>query len=181
MKTLKDEYEGQEIWLVGKGQSLKNLTKEHFGPGPVITINQAIEKVETLELDNPIYSLQKNGGPKRTKIPPDNLSPDCDSYCDNVCGNMTIPKDATLIVHNLESLYCFSDYSPRYVFELGDFGLTQNTCSFVVAIKIGELFGCDFFNFISFDDHVFGGKKYAHQVAEVKPHYANLKVKWITP
>jgi len=181
VKNLKDMYEGQEVWLVGKGESLQNLTKEHFGLGPVITINQAVVSVEGLGLDNPIYSLQKNGGPKRTNIPGDNLSPDCIHDCEDVCGNMVMPIDSTLIVHNLESFYCFEDYSPRYVFKLVDFGLIGNTCSFVVAIKIGELFGCNTFNFISFDDHVFGGKKYAHQIDEVKPHYAGLNVNWITP
>ena len=186
MKSLRGKHKGETAWIIGKGSSLQYLTADDIGSGPVNTINQAIEKVETLELDNPIYSLQKNGGPKRTNIPGNNLSPNCEDVCEDVCGNMTKPKDATLIVHNLESFYCFDDYSQRYVFKLEDFGLTQNTCSFVIAIKMGQLFGCDSFNFISFDAHVFGCEKYAnqpyvHQIAEVKPHYADLNVKWITP
>lgn len=168
--------------MVGKGRSLVNIKKKHFGKGPVITINQAIEKVEDLELDNPIYSLQKNGGDQRTNIPKDNLSPDCLHECLDICGNMIRPQGATLLVHNLESLYCFRDYSPRYVFKLEDFGLIKNTCSFVIAIKMGELFGCSSFNFISFDAHVFkNDRTYAHQLPEVKPFYKDLDIKWIIP
>lgn len=53
-------YPGQTLWAVGRGPSLANLQAKHFGEGPVIAINQAIEVVETLNLPNPVYSMQKD-------------------------------------------------------------------------------------------------------------------------
>lgn len=185
MITLREKYNDQTVWIVGKGPSLKNLKKEHFGDGPIITINQTIVPVEELDLLNPIYSLQKNGGPLRHNIPGDNLSPDCYKECADICGNMVRPKKANLVVHNLESYYCFENYSPRYVFFLEDFGLTVNRCSFVVAIGIGKLFGCSKFRFISFDAHALNHKNYHNQywcqIPEVKPHLKGLDIEWITP
>ena len=184
MKSLTGKHKGETAWMVGKGPSLQYLTADYIGPGPVITINQAIIAVEDLELPNQVYSMQKDGGSLRRGKDVQALTPKCDhsGQCPNQCGYVVRPKRATLIVHNLESLYCFDDYSPRYVFELADFGLTQNTCSFVIAIKMGQLFGCTSFNFISFDAHVLKNNKiYQHQVPEVAPHYADLDVKWILP
>ena len=183
MKSLIGKHKGETAWIVGSGPSLQHLTAYDIGVGPVITLNQSALVVENLGLPNQVYSMQKDGGNKRIKSP-DNLNPNCperQNGCGEQCGGIVRPKHATLMVHNLESLFCFDDYSPRYVFELSDFGLTQNTCSFVVAIKMAQLFGCTSFKFISFDAHVFGSKKYAHQIPEVKPHYANLNVEWITP
>jgi len=184
MESLRGKHKGETAWIIGKGPSLQYLTADDIGDGPVVTINQSILDVENLGLKNKIYSMQKDGGNKRVKSS-DNLNPNCPERhngCGDSCGGMNRPKHATLIVHNLESLYCFDDYSPRYVFELADFGLTQNTCSFVIAIKMGQLFGCTSFNFISFDAHVLKNNKiYQHQVPEVAPHYADLDVKWILP
>jgi len=180
--SLKDKYQDEAIWIVGRGPSLSNIKKEHFGDGPVITINQAIVQVEELHLSNPIYSLQKNGGPKRHNIPNNNLSPDCRQECLDICGNMVRPKTSTLIVHNLESYYCFDDYSPRHVFYLEDFGIKTNTCSVVIAVNIGKLFGCAQFNMISFDTHVYRkNKEYLIQIDELKPHIEGLDIKWIIP
>ena len=49
------------VWIVGKGPSLCNLRAEHIGPGTVLTLNDAIEAVEILNLPNLTYSLQNDG------------------------------------------------------------------------------------------------------------------------
>jgi hypothetical protein len=61
LDALRDLYQGQTAWIVGKGPSLKCLRAEHFGAGPVITINESILIVQDLGLPNPIYSMQKDG------------------------------------------------------------------------------------------------------------------------
>ena len=65
MTDFKDIYKGQAIWIVGKGPSLQYLTKEYIGSGPVITINEALIKMEELRLPNPIYAMMKDGGNRR--------------------------------------------------------------------------------------------------------------------
>lgn len=74
MNALRHKHPGEICWIVGKGPSLRYLRAEHFGPGPVIALNDAIIVVQDLGLDNPIYSLQKDGYPEhmfepRAEIP----------------------------------------------------------------------------------------------------------------
>lgn len=196
----KDLYKGQTIWIVGKGPSLQYLKKRDIGPGPVITINEALIKVEELDLPNPIYSMQKDGGNRRQyyHTRPLTLKPDCDykSDCGDKCSNMIKPKKgATLLVHRHESLYCFSDYSPRYVFNWAELGLKCNRFSQVIAIKIGILMGCEKFCFISFDVHTVGcldsytpnvgitntNPAFRNYIWKVKRHLKGINHEWITP
>lgn len=198
MKRLSNIYAGQSVWIIGKGSSLQYLTKEHIGSGPIITINQSIIKVQEIDLSNPIFSMQKDGGNRRRY--PHKLIPDCDytPNCGDRCGEIVRPKPgATLLVHKHESLYCFPDYSPRYVFDWKDFGLPGNVFSLIMAVKIGVLMGCMKFYFISCDAHVKGyletyvpgigvhKKKgsftYNEQVDKLKEHLVGLNCEWIIP
>jgi len=61
IEELRDLYQGQTAWIVGKGPSLRFLQAGHFSAGPVITINESILIVQELGLSNPIYSMQKDG------------------------------------------------------------------------------------------------------------------------
>ena len=199
MEKFKDIYKGQTLWIVGKGPSLQYLTKEHIGSGPVITINAAIVKIEELDLPNPIFAMIKDGGNRRHHwSSPIILKPDCDytPKCGDKCGNLHRPKQgATLLVHKHESLYCFPDYSPRYVFEWEEFGLRHNNISLVIAIEVGILMGCKKFCFVSLDGHVNGSIEryipgvgvigedgaYLSHRRRIKPYLAKLDHSWITP
>lgn len=198
MEEFKGVFQGQTIWIIGSGPSIQYLTREDLGPGPVITINRSIVIVEKLGLPNPIFSMQKDGGNRRRSLDTHSLSPDCDytPNCGDTCGLMNRPKHgATLLVHKHESLYCFPDYSPRYVFDWMEFGLPRNPFSLIIAIKIGTLMGCGGFHFISCDVHVNGcTDQYVPGVGIIKnkPHYRNqprklrsyligLDCKWVTP
>lgn len=198
MIDFKDIYKGQTIWIVGKGPSLQYLKKEDFGQGPIITINQAIIKVEELDLPNPTYSMQKDGGDRKT-YPKHMLRPDCEytPNCNDKCGNMYRPKrGATLLIHKHESLYCFPDYSPRYVFDWKEFGLRHNQFSVIISIRIGILMGCIKFHFVSCDVHTTGSLEsyipnvgvveikhsgYEGYVWKVKRYLRGLDYKYITP
>lgn len=61
VEILKGLYEGGTLHIVGKGPSLRHLRAEHFGDGPVMTMNEAILTVQELKLSNHIYSMQKDG------------------------------------------------------------------------------------------------------------------------
>ena len=200
IKEFKDIYKGQTIWIIGKGPSLQYLKKEDIGSGPVITLNEAIIKIEELDLPNPVYSMQKDGGDRRRyyHLHPLILKPDCDykSNCGDRCNGIYRPKKgATLLVHKHESLYCFADYSPRYVFDWKELGLRSNQFSQIIAIKIGHIMGCKKFCFISFDAHVNGcldsyvpnvgiirgDLAFRGHVRKVRPHIKRLDCRWITP
>lgn len=201
MKSLKNKHLGQTVWIVGKGPSLQYLKKEDIGDGIVITINQAILAVEPLDLSNSIYSLQKDGGGRRigrVSPPQDNhLLPDCDHSddCGDTCGPMVRPRSATLLLHELESKYCFQDYADRYVINLQEIGLQENVFSLIFALKIAQYMGCNKFNFVSCDAHSMGEhsryvpgegitklhNQYLEQINGLKPFLKNINYKFITP
>ena len=199
IEKFKDIYKGQIMWVIGKGPSLQYLTKEDIGPGPVITINEALIKIEELDLPNPIYAMMKDGGDRRQYWHVRGiLKPDCDykSNCGDKCGGKSMPKKgATLLVHKHESLYCFADYSPRYIFDWKELGLNRNQFSQIIAIKIGILMGCKKFHFVSFDFQVNGcleryipnvgvvgiQREYICHLRRAKRYLMDLDHKWITP
>lgn len=105
--ALRGKYAGETAWIVGKGPSLGYLRAEHFGKGPVIALNQAIAVVEWLGLNNPLYSLQKDGCGLEG----------AHEVCELRDGYewMIRPKGAVLIVQNTKgySRDCLRDYKPR--------------------------------------------------------------------
>ena len=113
-------------WIVGKGPSLRYLRAEHFGPGPVITLNQAIQHVEELGLQNKIYSLQKDG----------------------VCH---IPKQATMVLHDKESGKTTPDYDDVIIYSLADLGFDRNVFSLAFALNMAKLMGCSDVTLVSCD------------------------------
>lgn len=145
--ALRDAYAGQTCYVVGKGPSLLHLTAEHFGqPGPIITLNQAIRKVQALGLSNPIMSMQKDGAyPFVCGAPCPN--------CPDVGINMVRPADgALLLVSKANSEHCFADYRPRYTFDTEvDFGLRSTMPSGAVAVCLAELLGCTALVFVAMD------------------------------
>jgi len=200
MEALKNKHKGESVWIIGKGPSLRFLKKKDIGEGIIITINQSIIQIEALGFENTIYSLQKNGGDKRIKSQ-DNLFPNCEysGECKDECGNMVRPKTATLLLHDLESKYCYTDYPKRHVFNLQKIGLPCNVFSLIFAIKIALYMGCVKFKFVSFDAHTVGDfssfipKKgikpendescmlYRDQRQRIKHFITGLDCEWIMP
>lgn len=199
MESLKDKHKNETAWIIGKGPSLQYLKKEDIGDGVVITINEAIVAIGRLGLKNHTYSLQKDGGAWK-KPTDDNLSPDCDysgERCES-CQHMVTPKEATLLLHDLESAYCFPDYTPRYVLNLQRLGLPGNVFSMIFALKAAQYMGCKKIKFVSFDAHAKGDFRaytpgetarddeeeaglYRGQTVGIKPHLEGVDYEWITP
>jgi hypothetical protein len=196
MEGLTNKYEGQTAWIVGLGPSLEHLKVGDLGPGPKIPIGSAVHSIETLGFTDHVYSMQKGGGKNKEK--PNSLTPDCRSRECDKCPGMARPEKATLLVHDLESLYCFEDYSPRVVYTLADIGLQQNVFSLVAAVMVAKLMGCTKINLVSCDFHVSGdiGRAYADgrtmtdefykasygEQKRILPEYLkDIEHSWITP
>lgn len=198
IESLRDKHKGETVWIIGKGPSLEYLRKEDVGTGLVIALNESIIKIESLGLDNVVYSMQKDGGDKRDYTP-DNLSPVCEyrGMCEDRCGDMVRPKKrAALLLHEHESKYCYEDYEPRYIFDFRSLGLPHNDFSMICAVKIAQLMGCASIRFVCCDYYTNGncdiyipGQGIAHKNApyaeqqgkRLYQHLDGLDVEWITP
>lgn len=130
LNTFKEKFLGSDIYIIGKGPSLSFLGKEDIGDGVIITINEALNKIEELELSNFTFSMQKDATFRK-------------------------PKNAALLVHKHEkSFYELEDYKPRYVFDNLEMGLEWFDFSALSAIKLGQIMGCKNFIFVSFDSMI---------------------------
>lgn len=181
---IKDIHKGQDVYIVGKGLSLKNLNKSYIWAGVIITINDAIEKVESLNFSNPTYSMQKDGmGGEQNQSTNEPLH-DCSLHG-------TMPKKATLLVHKYGSSNCMLDYKPRLVFDNLELGLQICDFSALSCIKIAQVMGCKRFFFVSFDACTRGDGRsalnnvsypnYFAQCERMKPYLSGLNYKFITP
>lgn len=199
MDRLKGIYKGQSVWIIGKGPSLQYLGPTDIDMGPIITLNEAIMKIEEFDFPNPVYSMQKDGGKWiRIRRHHGSLKVECERApkCGNKCGHMIRPrKGGALLIHRQESLPCFPDYSPRHIFDAKEFGIPKNEFSLIMAIKIGQFMGCSRFCFVSCDVHVNGDIRtfipgegliltkhlVSQQVKRLKPYLKDLDCEWITP
>jgi hypothetical protein len=139
LDTLHNLYPGQTAWIVGKGPSLQHLRAEHFGEGPIITINESILIVQELGLANPIFSMQKDG--------------------DAGLGRAVYPRrDIPVILQR-------PGYSERslpehpvriYVNPSQDLNLLHSEMSVRLCIRIAKLMGCTKIVFVCCDSLVNG-------------------------
>jgi len=147
LEDLKDKHRGETCYMVGKGLSLKNIKKEYFGEGVVITLNSAIVQIEKLELPNQIYAMMKDGGVPDFR-----------------------PREATLLVSLHESNNVLEDYSPRYVFDaitLTHTGYGYKEFSANCALKVAQLMGCNKIKLLCFDACTIGIIKNINEKNEV--------------
>ena len=181
---IKDIHKGQNVYIIGKGLSLKLLDNSMIGPGIIITISHAIEKVESLNLPNITYSMQKDGvgGEQRQST---------NEPLHNCLLHGIRPKKAILLVHKYGSSNCFLDYTPRMVFDNLELGLQVCDFSALSCIKIALVMGCERFFFVSFDacttgdghsalDNIYYPAYFA-QCDRMKQYIYKLNYKFITP
>jgi hypothetical protein len=194
VEELRDLYAGQMAWIVGKGPSLKHLRAEHFGKGPVLTMNESILIVQGLGLTNPIYSMQKDGCRMSKQAHA------CPGEC-QVQPPMTTPNpDITVILQDPGfSEMCLPDHPLRlHVDPVAELGFAEATeMSVLMCIAIAKLMGCTVINFVSCDSltgdmrtidvhtlkaefNVFVGH-YAHAVPQVLEAVQEIPHEIITP
>jgi len=186
ISVLKDKYKNKTVYIIGKGPSLKFLKKQDIEDGVVITINDAIAKIEELNIDNDVYAMEKDGW----YIEWTNHQEEHDCSIHSI-----MPTRYPVLLHKHESPNCIPDYFNRIIFNNLELGLEITRPSAISAIKIGELMGCDKFVLISFDACTI--EDYSTYIPgteemENNPSYKNICVlmnqfldklnyKWITP
>jgi len=137
IKVLTDKHAGETGYVVGKGPSLLKLSADHFGEGPIIAINQAVQHVEALGLENTVYALQKNP---------------CDEVIagEDICGGCESgppgypePEKAALLLSYPETHNCYSHYPDRFMFiDTHDLGFKDRMMpSLPNACRLLELMG----------------------------------------
>lgn len=115
INDFKNKYKGQTAYIIGSGNSIKHLKKEHFNNGIIIALNKTIEIIREIAPDIPVFSQQKDGNLNGKRECP---YPDCYN-----CPFMRNPSPYTLLVHEHESKMCFEDYKDRIVFDNIELGL----------------------------------------------------------
>ena len=134
-KLLRPVFEGQTVYLVGKGPSLDKVEPGLFPDPkcPIIAINDSVTVIASLGLKNPLYGIQIDATDLGIKYQP-------------------------MI---LESL-CVSLYDAGYEFSRASLGLNNNALSAECALKILNLFNASEVIMIGFDaitDHKGGYAK----------------------
>jgi len=145
LEDFKRLFLGEMCYLVGKGLSLDFLTSDHFRNthAPVIAINEAIHKIETLNLPNQLFVIQQ----------------------DRSLENRCLPKQAILIVSAVSGEY-YSDVSvdKKINFRPEQFNATSRTLTVAVAINMAKSLGCYAFTLLCFDACVNNNLEYANCV-----------------
>lgn len=136
LEQLKDLYKDKYCYIVGKGASLEFLSQDHFinHKAPVICLNDSIAIVQDLDIDNPIYSLQKDGNVEHMVKPYD---------------------DVVLIVQETEgySRDWYPEHEKRLLIDpVKDFGFDlPQTMAIRMAIALSQYMGCNHINFMCCD------------------------------
>ena len=132
MQDLRDRHAGETAYIVGCGPSLAHLRAEHFGPGPVIALNDAIMLAQALGLPNALYTLQKDGCFDGRAC-----------YCQGEGALVRLLESTTLIVQRVFSEYCFPGHARRLVVDVRDLGFTRTgTMSIRMAAALARQMGC---------------------------------------
>jgi len=150
IRELSEKHSNETCWIIGKGPSLQYLKKDQIKDGIVIAINESIISIQNMGLENITYSMQKDfcGEIKKELnwIKPDQKLHNCQPNKIKPINNIPV------LLHEHESKYCLSDYSPKYIFDNEkDFNILWYEFSSLTAIYIAKLMGCNKFNFVSHD------------------------------
>ena len=126
--SLKSVFDGKQCYIVGKGPSLDKLTASDFGDDPIIAINEAIHKVESLELDNHIYVIQQ------------------DAALRNTC----LPKNGSILV-SVQARHWYAEQDDKIIYNAPELGLNYSSLSASCAIKLAIAGGCTDIHMLCFD------------------------------
>jgi hypothetical protein len=166
----------KRCYIVGKGPSLDRLSAADFtDDSPIIALNEAIHKVESLDLPNPTYCLQQDG----------KLRDRCQ------------PERAWLFV-SVKAVRFYTDRPRVLVFDGRQYGLALNSLSVLAAMRITQSLGCTGYTLLCFDACVDGDTRYAKCIGmdstwggrprrflthrgQIEQASRGLPLKWATP
>jgi uncharacterized Rossmann fold enzyme len=132
--------QNMNVYIVGKGPSLDRISKEDFpnAAAAVMCINDAVQKIESLGIPNPIYAVQQDRHPRN----------DC------------VPKNGLLFV-SCYSEYVVTDCALKAVYCPSMFGEIKVVPTVVMAIHLAKYFGAKRLTFLCFDSCLSGDLTYA--------------------
>ncbi len=159
------KHAGETVWIIGKGPSLLNLTADTIGPGPVVTLNEAIVHVRTLNLPNAIYVFQKDGCVSHG--PTNYTPPGPDHVCREYVVDLLLPEIA--LFSTAESPHCKEHYKPRMVIDVDGLGIPWYTPSSPTATKLFATWGATEIVYVSHDAK-FGDYRSVKHGTEVDGH-----------
>ena len=129
--VLNNAYVNQPCYIVGRGPSLAYLQARHFGPGPVIVLNDAIVHVQELGLVNIIYSFQKDAYDWAVQRPVDHIA---------------------LILQDQYGSELFPEHPTRLMVDpVVDMGFASEEMSIRMAIRMTIWMGCSGIRFVCCD------------------------------
>lgn len=139
--------QGKELYIIGKGPSLDNISKKDFPnkKAPIFAVNESIHKIESLGLPNDTYVIVQDV--------------DIVKACQ--------PKKAGVICPTSLKNH-FSEIENVFLFNKGDFFKHHNYTP-VLAINIAKKSGITDFKMLCFDSIVNGDKKYANVIGYQHP------------
>jgi hypothetical protein len=207
IEILKDNYKDKTGYIIGRGLSLLNLTREHIKQGSaIITINTTLFKARELKLGDKcdFFCMQKDGN-----FQFDGVHHDIEFYknsaqkpcphgkCKKICGTIVAPElPEKLLIHEYNSKYCYEDYQERYIFNNENFGLQWLHFSVLSAIYIMKVFGISDLKMVSLDSYTHNDNRgvkyldsdfqgdYSRYKAGIDEHLEKCKfnsVEFITP
>lgn len=137
---LKNKYKGRDGYIIGKGPSLDNISKDIFTSpdAVVIAINEAIYKVESLDLPNDVFGLQ------------------CDALLNNTCKP---DKSPLLISHHIQ--YYYPKLTNKYVFSYAEHIIHAQSLSSQICLSLMKMMGVRHITLVAFDACVDGEVSYA--------------------
>ncbi len=168
LNSLKNKHIGETCYILGKGESIRNLSEDDLGIGFILALYETIDVVEKLDIKNKIYSLQKD--------------------------TLTNPNtNNTIFAHKHESAKIITEVDDRHVvFDNEQLGLQWNSPSITSAINIAKYLGCSNICMVSFDastngnvKNMYGSDKFApsyrSDLQRIQPLIKDINIKWITP
>lgn len=139
--------QGKQVYIIGKGPSLDNLTKKDFPnkKAPILCVNESIHAIEKLGLPNDTYVVVQ------------------DALLKDGCK----PKDAGVICSKVLNNF-YADCENKYVFEPKTYFKSINYTP-IIAINIAKEHGITSFTMLGFDSIVNGDNTYATSIGYQHP------------
>ncbi len=130
MMELAVQLQGKHIYVIGKGPSLDNVSRNDF-PDPdavVICVNESIHQIEKLGLPNKVFAIQQDAQLKDT--------------CNPQFGGIIISYQAR---------NWYAKQTNKFIYWPEDYGLTSRDLTATVAITLARAFGATKFTLLCFD------------------------------
>jgi len=171
-----DQFAGKVCYIIGKGPSLDNLSLDDFpeSDAPIIAINEAIHKVESLGLPNPTFMMQQ----------------------DTYVGEDALPIDATVLLE-CKAVGLYHDYEKLQMFCWHELGVNHRNCTAALAAAFAQKFNAERLVMLCLDACAKGTLGYAGCIGKNPESYGpgdrflkhrkmiesstTLPIEWITP